>query len=102
MRKVRYHRAAREEVYDAAGYIDDRRPDYGTLFDQEVRSACRELAADPERWPVKLRGFRKYLTERFKYLIWYKETEEEIYVIAVHHSSRKPGYWKDRLLDEQR
>ena len=97
MRNARFHREASEEIYRAGEYLEDQRPEYGDLFKAEIRSAFRELAIARERWPVRMLGYRKYLTTRFKYLIWYRETEEEIFVIAVHHSSRKPAYWKDRI-----
>jgi plasmid stabilization system protein ParE len=102
VRNVRFHPAARAEFNEAVGYLEDQRSGYGALFKQEIRSDCRELARDPERWPVREKGFRKKLVEKFNYLIWYRESDEEIYVIAVHHCSRKPGYWKKRILDEQR
>lgn len=39
------------------------------------------------------------LTNRFPFTIIYVEREQEFLVIAVAHTSRKPGYWKNRLLE---
>ncbi len=37
------------------------------------------------------------LTNRFPFAIIYIERDQEFFVIAVAHTSRKPDYWKDRL-----
>jgi toxin ParE1/3/4 len=102
VRNVSSHPQADAEIDRAAEYLEEHRPDYGALFIGEIRRASREIANDPGRWPLRMFGHRKYLTQKFKYLIWYRETEEGVFITAVHHSSRKPGYWKDRILDEQR
>jgi hypothetical protein len=89
-------------VITAGDYLEEQRPDYGKVFESEVDVAIEDFIRDPQRWPVRESGFRRYVIQQFGYLIWYRESNEEIYVIAVHHSSQEPGYWKDRILDEQR
>lgn len=51
-----------------------------------------QIAARVGRSPV-----RQYIFTGFPYSIVYTETATEIRVIAFPHSSRKPGYWKNRL-----
>ncbi len=34
---------------------------------------------------------------RFPYSIIFRVDSDRIYVIAVAHAKRRPGYWKDRL-----
>ena len=98
----RYSPQARDELVAAAKYIEQSRPGYGDRFYAEIDSCVRSICEDPRRWRRLLLGYRKYLTPRFNYLIWYREERDEVNIIAVHHSSRKPGYWKERVLDEQR
>jgi plasmid stabilization system protein ParE len=101
VRSVRLHPKAREEIAGAVVYLEQQRPDYGTIFSNEIDAGIKRIIGAPDRWSMKAAGFRKYLAQRFKYLIWYRETEDEIYIIAVHHSARKPGYWKQRILDDE-
>jgi hypothetical protein len=34
---------------------------------------------------------------RFRYRLVFFELADEVRVVAVAHTRRKPGYWKDRL-----
>ena len=95
--KLEYHPEARAEALDAAAYIEERRPGYGTEFKNEIREALRLIGREPKLWAVRLHGFRRCVTPRFKYQVWYRERGDSIYVISVHHSSREPGYWKERI-----
>ena len=42
--------------------------------------------------PKRVRMLRKY-----PYLVLYHELDDEVEVIAIAHTSRRPGYWEDRL-----
>ena len=97
-----FHPDAQNELYDAADYYDEARSDFGAEFEREVDFALESLLDDPARWPIREFGFRKYVLQRFHHTIRYIERRDHVYVIAVPHSSREPGYWKDRILDEQR
>jgi toxin ParE1/3/4 len=41
-------------------------------------------------------GRRKYIVKKFPYLLIYKVKKGCIYILAVAHGARKPGYWKSR------
>jgi toxin ParE1/3/4 len=102
VRKQRYHPKAESEVIEAASYIEHERPGYGGMFLSEVDEAVSRLAMDPFLWPIRFGGYRKYTIPHFKHQIWYRATDDEIYIAAVAHPSRKPDYWKKRISDEQR
>jgi hypothetical protein len=36
------------------------------------------------------------LIKKFPYLLIYKVEKESIFILAVAHAARKPGYWKSR------
>ena len=40
---------------------------------------------------------RRFLTDRFPYVVVLARLEDELIVIALHHQHREPGYWKPRL-----
>jgi len=67
-------------------------------FDAGIVSAFIEIGKHPERFPRWHRtDVRKYILKRFPYLIFYVDYPECIRVLAVAHTSRRPGYWKTRI-----
>jgi toxin ParE1/3/4 len=102
VRSVIVHPEAEEEIKVSATYINDDREGYGYDLVLEVQRAYENICRDPARWRRRLYGYRRYVIQRFGFLVWYQERGDKVFVIAVHHSSRKPGYWKKRILDEQR
>ena len=95
---VEFHNEAGAE-YDAAfDWYLERSPDAALDFDTEVNRALVDIASAPHRWAAGPFSTRRYLLRRFPYILIYREqTSGEIQVIAVAHTSRRPGYWKKRL-----
>jgi toxin ParE1/3/4 len=102
VKRKRYHPAADNEVTEAACYLEKQRSGYAEKFLSEIDLCITKLMKDPLVWGIRNAGYRKYTTPRFKYQIWYRVTDDEIYIAAVAHPSRRPGYWKERISDEQR
>ena len=91
----------------AAVWYDERKPGLGTDFWDAVRAALHEIQSDPRRFsPLENvqshRELRRYVLKRFPYLIIYEVVPNDIIVAAVAHTSRKPGYWLDRLPSTER
>jgi toxin ParE1/3/4 len=40
---------------------------------------------------------RKCFVRRFPYTIFYLELAEQIWIAAVAHQRRRPGYWRNRM-----
>jgi plasmid stabilization system protein ParE len=95
---VEFHDEAGAE-YDAAfDWYLERSPDAALEFDSEVAGALNEIASAPHRWAAGPSSTRRYLLRRFPYILIYRERASgDIQVVAVAHTSRKPGYWKKRL-----
>jgi toxin ParE1/3/4 len=102
VRRKRYHPKAEIEIIEAASYLERQRPEYGEKFLDEIDEAIESLLKDPFVWNIQFRVYRKYTTSQFKYQIWYRVTDDEVYIFAVAHPSRRPGYWRKRISDEQR
>jgi plasmid stabilization system protein ParE len=34
---------------------------------------------------------------RYPYVIFYEDEPERVHILAVAHTSRRPGYWKTRI-----
>ena len=95
--KARFHRLARLELKSAVEYYNREEPGLGDIFGRIVREATSELRAEPQRWPVFEGRIRRYFLKKFRYVLLYAESQGSILVVAVMHSSRKPGYWKYRV-----
>jgi plasmid stabilization system protein ParE len=66
----------------------------------EVETAIQALLASPTSWAViEEPQIRRYLLTRFPYSIYYRWESEKnrVSIYAVMHSSRRPGYWRERL-----
>jgi len=49
-------------------------------------------SGSPANMPKRMRLLRKY-----PYLVLYHELDDEVEVVAVAHTSRRPRYWKDHM-----
>ena len=94
---ARLHDDASKE-YDAAfDWYLERSDDAALGFDAEVNRAIGLIVESPQRWPIGPHGTRRFLLRRFPFFLIYRErTPVEIQIVAVAHTSRKPGYWKHR------
>lgn len=94
---LEFHDEASVE-YDAAfDWYLERSPDAARDFDAAVNRALADIASAPQRWAAGLHSTRRYLLRRFPYILIYRERESDIQIVAVAHTSRKPGYWKKRI-----
>jgi toxin ParE1/3/4 len=92
-----FHHAATAE-YDAAfDWYLERSPDAAVKFDTEVDRALAQIVAAPQRWAAGPHSTRRFLLRQFPFTLIYRERASTIQIVAVAHTSRKPGYWKQRL-----
>jgi toxin ParE1/3/4 len=96
--KAHFHEEAGTE-YDAAfDWYLARSPDAARKFDAEVTRAVEQIVQAPTRWATGAHSTRRFLLHRFPFVLIYRILrQEEVQIIAVSHTSRRPGYWKGRL-----
>jgi toxin ParE1/3/4 len=94
--------AARKESEQAAEWYEDQRPGLGGEFLLALAAAYEDIERHPHR-PLRIRfsgigerEFHQKMIRRFPYKIIYEVRVDEILVVAVAHTSRKPHYWADR------
>jgi toxin ParE1/3/4 len=91
-----FHHEATAE-YDAAfDWYLERSPDAALRFDAEVDRALAQIIAAPQRWAAGTHSTRRFLLRQFPFTLIYRERASTIQIVAVAHTSRKPGYWKER------
>jgi toxin ParE1/3/4 len=71
----------------------------GEDFESEVNAALAVIDRAPDRWPQQVPGVRKYVLDRFPYLIFYQVLPTHFKVLAVYHGKRRPYGWIRRLAD---
>ncbi len=96
MAEIRFHDAAREEYLESYLWYFERGIHIAATFEHEVDLALQAILEKPEQWPVYTGKWRRILLRRFPFAIIYKQADTLITVIAVMHTSRRPGYWKAR------
>jgi plasmid stabilization system protein ParE len=96
-KSFRFHPEAREEFREAVRWYRGRDFLVSTEFRISVSSSIQEIVQAPRRWPNYLYETRRYVLHRFPFSIVYLDEVDFVTIIAVAHSKRKPGYWKQRL-----
>ena len=84
------------EVRNAAAFYEDSQPGLGKAFLAGVEAATEEIVRHPLMWRRIKGRFRRYLVPQFPYGLIYAAQSDTIYVVAVMHLKRKPGYWASR------
>lgn len=95
--KSRFHEAAGGELTEAVEYYDGKAPGLGDRFLTEVKEATRLIEQYPEIAPVIDLGVRSKTLSRFPYGLMYIQEPGGLFILAVAHQSKRPGYWADRL-----
>jgi plasmid stabilization system protein ParE len=91
-----FHPEAEAELIEAVAFYERAEPSLGEEFSLEVRAAMRNALSYPNAWPVLEGDVRRCLVNRFPYGILYSVEPDRIFVLAMMHLHRRPGYWKER------
>ncbi len=68
-----------------------------SAFQTEIENAVQLIQQNPNRFPQHGEsGVRRYLIKRFPYTVFYLALDVAIWIVAIAHQRRKPGYWIDR------
>jgi toxin ParE1/3/4 len=91
------HSEAHLEEEAAFQWYRIRSPCAAEAFLQAIERARLDIQESPESWAEYLHGTRRYLLQRFPYVVVYRVSEVRIEVIAIAHGRRKSAYWFERL-----
>ena len=104
MKRARYHPAARDELRAAIRYGEADLPGRGARLEVAVSRVLHRLVRFPEsapRWP-RLQSrveVRRAVVKRHPYLVVYAVMPDQLIIIAIAHTSKRPGYWRRRIAD---
>ena len=88
------------ELREAVKYYEDKRLGLGLDFALEVEASVESVRRFPERSRPRNDGTRRYLIQRFLYIVVYLFLNDHVWIIALAHCKRRPGYWSARLGNE--
>ncbi len=81
----------------SVAYYEAQGEGLGTDFQSEIERCVRSIQEHPRSFPPHNdQGIRRCLVRRFPYTVFYLELDEHIWIVAVAHQRRRPGYWSRR------
>lgn len=99
-RKIIFHRDASAEAEAAAGWYEERGKGLGADFVSELERITAPVVESPRMWPQSKADARARFApfSRFPYLLVFVEHPgDDVFVVAVAHGHRRPGYWRRRM-----
>ena len=97
-RRVRNLAAAREEFAAAVRWYEQQRSGLGADFFDCVAAATSLIRTHPHLGTLDPETrTRRVLVHRFPFQVVYLVSDDEITIVAVAHTKRRPGYWIDRV-----
>ncbi len=94
---VLFHRLAAREYRGARAWYSARSASVAERFRIAVDRAVERVAAQAEALPALSGPYRWVRIRGFPYLlIFRRQSPDVLMVVAVAHTSRRPGYWRHR------
>lgn len=95
--RVAFHPLARAELREEIRFYADRSRGLASGLRGEVQSVLDLLAEVPLAGQKQRTGVRGIPIRRFPFTVFYRAEATRVYVLAVAHQRREPGYWRERL-----
>jgi plasmid stabilization system protein ParE len=96
MKRIDFHPEATRELEESAVWYQERSEAAAKGFALAVDVAINEISHHPKRFPRVDRRHRACNLRKYPFQIIFRQTGEDIFLIAIAHAKRRPGYWRDR------
>ena len=95
---LRIHRLAIAEIDHEVDYYEARQTGLGAELEDDLDRVFMTILRFPEAAPqwTNRPDRRVAVLDRFPFTIPYQIKGDEIVILAVAHTSRRPGYWSRR------
>src|SRR5579871_2462789 len=90
-------REAELDIAEAYVWYEGRRAGLGEEFLSSLEACLEGIRRWPQTYPLVHETWRRALTRRFPYAVFYEWTSEIVVVYAVFHSARDPQKWRGRF-----
>ena len=95
--RIEFHPEAYQEMLESARFYEQKAESLGLDFLAAVEETTARIQQFPDAAPIEKAGIRKRLVFGFPFTVLYECREDAIFIAAVMHRHRRPGYWKTRL-----
>jgi len=95
--KVRTSSAAELEITESLQFYFQESLDAAVDFMDELDEARELIGRQPTLYPLYFEDVRVKQLDRFPFSIYFSIGEDDVYILSVAHTSRKPDFWIDRL-----
>jgi len=96
MNNIIFHPDIENEIKASYEWYQGQTIGLGDNFLTELETSFETIIELPDTWPKFQFNFQRFLLSKFPFSIIYQYKENTIYIVAVMHNSRKPGYWLER------
>lgn len=96
MKPVTFHPDAALEAREAARRYETIRQGLGRQFRDKLKEALARVKDNPLLYAAESGSIRLAPLHRFPYSLVYEDLPDRVWVAAVAHHSRRPGYWSRR------
>jgi plasmid stabilization system protein ParE len=87
---------AEAEIAAAFSWYLERNPQAAEAFRAEVLETIDSLSDAPTKWKLGEDGTRRRVLRHFPYTVFFDVEGDSVFVLAVAHQRRAPGYWRTR------
>lgn len=91
-----FHEEASEEMLESARFYESKSEGLGSDFLTAVQETTDRIIHSPGAASIERTTIRRRLVPGFPFTILYEADEDGIFVAAVMHQRRRPGYWRKR------
>jgi toxin ParE1/3/4 len=96
LKRLRLHRLALKEFFEAGDFYKADSESAAEAFSLVMEDSFRLLAEDPLIGTPRKDGLRSFTVRQFPYNLIYRDEPDRVYILAIAHHRRKPGYWAKR------
>lgn len=97
MKRAVFHPEASQEFLAALEYYAAIRPELGERLEGEIQRLVELICRDPQRFVRYHPPAQRALSPEFPYSVVYLDEPDRVWIVAVMHAKREPGYWTRRL-----
>jgi len=91
-----FHFEAEEELAETAVFYESRMIGLGKSFTSEVQRTVNLIREYPDSGLLLGQKVRRIIVRRFPYEVIYRHDPKQLFILAVAHQHRLPGYWSHR------
>ena len=94
--RIDFHPGATKDLEESLDWYAERSTAAAQGFALAIDAALESIAANPDRFRMVGRRHRACSLVAYPFQIVFRNDGSRLFVIAVAHAKRRPGYWRRR------